>query len=252
MKSGSQGWCVYWWCHYTLKDFSWLDVVKRYTGELWGPRWVLLFLHSVDRSSSRLINRGRGPVRGSPVDSYRWKLHRNHSPLDLSESSPFRQRYAWLLRLLYQIQIVSPCQSFWWAGKNFLSDAPTAISKSSFPSSIHSYLRSTSYKNLYPAKLMVVLPLWNPDDIFIYSFAGANPVLAERKPWPDSWMHSQFHFIWRKLISAPVSPGTTCFHKRMSHVLSAQVIISLSLIRSKSLKSLPDYLTPAGLPPNFY
>lgn len=121
---------------------------------------------SLDRSYSRLQTDQQRlrPCLMLACELIKVELHRNHSSPDLSACNPFAKGYAWLIRFPCEIQYLS-CQCFWRASKDFLSDVPTTPYISSFSSSSNIYLRSTSYNN--PLTHVILLPLWNPDDIFI-------------------------------------------------------------------------------------
>lgn len=141
VKFGSQGWSR---SHYILKDFLWLDMVKRYVevpgdGGKQGPAWPCspLFPGQVFRQTSCWWAEAVAEFMLA-LDSLQWKLHRDHSSLGLSAGSPFMKGSAWRLRFPCSVQTLSPCWCFRWAGKDFLYDCPTASSRSSFPNSSHS------------------------------------------------------------------------------------------------------------------
>ena len=99
---------------------------------------------------------------------------------------------------------------------------------------------------------MVLLPLWNPNNTSICSSSGKPSISSKKTP---AWLtdtvlalpHTEMAYLGIGKPRCHLS-----FHKRMSRLLSARVIMYLSWIRNKSLKSLPGNLTLLGLLPNFY
>lgn len=186
-------------------------------------------------------HRGPGPVWFLPADPQRWESHRDQSSLDLSASGLFLKKCPSLLRLPCKIHIISPGQCF--------QRCPNGLSVSSFPNSSHSYLRSTSYENpiLHDTEHGSCSLL----DISIYSTVG-KPSISGKKtlPWLTDTVSAQLRL---KMAHCGLGKSWCHFncHKRMSHLLSAQVIMYLSWIGNKRLKSLPDSLTLTDLLPTF-